>query len=33
VDELTDLVEAAVLAEFDRISERGGVLEAMWHMA
>ncbi len=28
-DELTDLVEAAVLAEFDRISERGGVLGAM----
>ncbi len=29
VDELTDLVEEAVLAEFDRISERGGVLGAM----
>ncbi|TAL21480.1 MAG: methylmalonyl-CoA mutase [Frankiales bacterium] len=29
VDELTDLVEAAVLAEFDRIAERGGVLGAM----
>ncbi|GAA4407283.1 methylmalonyl-CoA mutase family protein [Fodinibacter luteus] len=29
VDELTDLVEAAVLAEFDRLSERGGVLGAM----
>ena len=29
VDELTDLVEAAVLAEFDRMSERGGVLGAM----
>ncbi len=29
VDELTDLVEAAVLEEFDRISERGGVLGAM----
>lgn len=28
-DELTDLVEQAVLAEFDRISERGGVLGAM----
>ncbi len=28
-DELTDLVEAAVLTEFDRISERGGVLGAM----
>jgi methylmalonyl-CoA mutase len=29
VDELTELVEEAVLAEFDRISERGGVLGAM----
>jgi len=29
VQELTDLVEAAVLAEFERISERGGVLGAM----
>ena len=29
IDELTDLVEAEVLAEFDRISERGGVLGAM----
>jgi methylmalonyl-CoA mutase len=29
VRELTDLVEEAVLAEFDRISERGGVLGAM----
>ncbi len=29
VEELTDLVEEAVLMEFDRISERGGVLEAM----
>ncbi|MEW5910063.1 MAG: fused isobutyryl-CoA mutase/GTPase IcmF, partial [Thermodesulfobacteriota bacterium] len=29
VDELTDLVEEAVLSEFDRISERGGVLGAM----
>jgi len=29
VDELTDLVEDAVLAEFERISERGGVLGAM----
>ena len=28
-DELTDLVEAAVLEEFDSISERGGVLGAM----
>ncbi len=29
VGELTDLVEEAVYAEFDRISERGGVLGAM----
>ncbi|QXC63303.1 cobalamin-dependent protein [Aquihabitans sp. G128] len=29
VDELTDLVEAAVLEEFDRIADRGGVLGAM----
>ncbi|HET8693579.1 MAG TPA: fused isobutyryl-CoA mutase/GTPase IcmF, partial [Aquabacterium sp.] len=29
IEELTDLVEAAVLAEFDRIAERGGVLGAM----
>ncbi|MDT8914192.1 fused isobutyryl-CoA mutase/GTPase IcmF [Amycolatopsis sp. PS_44_ISF1] len=29
VDELTELVEEAVLLEFDRISERGGVLGAM----
>jgi isobutyryl-CoA mutase len=29
VDDLTELVEEAVLAEFDRISERGGVLGAM----
>jgi methylmalonyl-CoA mutase len=29
IDELTDLVEAAVLQEFDRINERGGVLGAM----
>ncbi len=29
IDELTDLVEAAVLEEFDRINERGGVLGAM----
>lgn len=28
-EELTDLVEEAVLAEFDRITERGGVLGAM----
>jgi methylmalonyl-CoA mutase len=29
VDELTELVEEAVLAEFERIAERGGVLGAM----
>ncbi len=29
IDELTDLVEEAVYEEFDRISERGGVLGAM----
>lgn len=29
IDDLTDLVEEAVLSEFDRISERGGVLGAM----
>jgi methylmalonyl-CoA mutase len=29
VDELTDLVEEAVLLEFERLSERGGVLGAM----
>ncbi len=29
IDELTDLVEEAVLKEFDRINERGGVLGAM----
>ncbi|TQM78286.1 methylmalonyl-CoA mutase [Saccharothrix saharensis] len=29
IEELTDLVEEAVLAEFDRLSERGGVLGAM----
>jgi methylmalonyl-CoA mutase len=29
VEELTDLVEEAVLSEFDRITERGGVLGAM----
>ncbi len=29
IEELTDLLEAAVLAEFDRITERGGVLGAM----
>ncbi len=31
-DELTELVEEAVLAEFERISERGGVLGAMERM-
>ena len=29
IEELTDLVEEAVLKEFDRITERGGVLGAM----
>ncbi len=29
IDELTDLVEEAVLAEFERIDQRGGVLGAM----
>jgi len=29
IDELTELVEAAVLTEFERIAERGGVLGAM----
>lgn len=29
IEELTDLVEEAVLTEFDKISERGGVLGAM----
>lgn len=29
IEELTDLVEAAVLEEFDRINERGGVLGSM----
>jgi methylmalonyl-CoA mutase len=29
IEELTDLVEEAVLLEFDRIAERGGVLGAM----
>ncbi len=32
MEELTDLVEAAVLAEFERLSERGGVLGAMERM-
>jgi len=29
IEELTDLVEEAILAEFDRITDRGGVLGAM----
>ena len=29
MEALTDLVEEAVLSEFDRITERGGVLGAM----
>jgi methylmalonyl-CoA mutase len=32
IDELTELVEEAVLAEFERLSERGGVLGAMERM-
>ncbi len=32
IEELTDLVEDAVMAEFNRISERGGVLGAMERM-
>jgi len=32
IDELTDLVEEAVLSEFDRLTERGGVLGAMERM-
>jgi len=32
IEELTDLVEEAVLTEFERISERGGVLGAMERM-
>ena len=32
LEELTNLVEEAVLAEFDRITERGGVLGAMERM-
>jgi isobutyryl-CoA mutase len=32
IEELTDLVEEAVMAEFHRISERGGVLGAMERM-
>ncbi|MEI9806698.1 MAG: methylmalonyl-CoA mutase family protein [Bacteroidota bacterium] len=32
IEELTDLVEEAVLAEFDRLTDRGGVLGAMERM-
>ncbi|MFM7670981.1 MAG: methylmalonyl-CoA mutase family protein [Bacteroidota bacterium] len=32
IEEMTDLVEEAVLAEFDRITDRGGVLGAMERM-
>jgi methylmalonyl-CoA mutase len=32
IEEMTDLVEEAVLAEFDRITERGGVLGSMERM-
>ena len=32
IEELTDLVEEAVMIEFDRITERGGVLGAMESM-
>jgi len=32
IEELTDLVEESVLSEFDRITERGGVLGAMERM-
>jgi methylmalonyl-CoA mutase len=32
IEELTDLVEDAILTEFDRINERGGVLGAMENM-
>jgi len=32
IEEMTDLVEEAVLAEFDRLTERGGVLGAMERM-
>ena len=32
IEELTDLVEEAVMVEFDRITERGGVLGAMESM-
>src|SRR5699024_317127 len=32
VEEMTDLVEEAILTEFDRMTERGGVLGAMENM-
>jgi len=32
IEELTDLVEKAVIAEFQRLTERGGVLGAMERM-
>ncbi len=32
IEELTELVEAAILMEFDRLTERGGVLGAMENM-
>jgi isobutyryl-CoA mutase len=32
IEELTDLVEEAILTEFDRLTQRGGVLGAMEHM-
>ena len=32
IEELTDLVEEAVMTEFDRITESGGVLGAMERM-
>jgi methylmalonyl-CoA mutase len=32
IEELTDLVEEAVMAEFDRLTDRGGVLGAMERM-
>jgi len=32
IEELTELVEEAILAEFDRLTERGGVIGAMENM-
>jgi len=32
IEEMTDLVEEAILSEFDRLTERGGVLGAMENM-